>query len=86
MADHGYHLQYLLYTLALDRYLELRVPGYRYETHFGGVLYLFVRGVRPAWPGTGSAAPGVYFHRPAHDTLRALDDLLGAPRAAAMTA
>jgi len=74
MADHGYHLQYLLYTIALDRYLELRVPGYRYETHFGGVLYLFVRGVRPTWPG-------VFFHRPKPDTLRALNDLLGARRA-----
>jgi exodeoxyribonuclease V beta subunit len=85
MADHGYHLQYLLYALALDRYLKLRVPGYGYETHFGGVLYLFVRGVRPAWPGTGSGRPGVYFHRPETDMLRTLDELLGAPRAAAMT-
>ena len=46
MSDHGYHLQYLLYTVALDRYLQRRIPGYRYETHFGGVLYLFVRAIR----------------------------------------
>jgi exodeoxyribonuclease V beta subunit len=77
MAEHGYHLQYLLYVLALDRYLRLRVPHYRYEDHFGGVLYLFVRGVRPAWPGTEDAVPGVYFHRPPADTLRALNELLG---------
>jgi exodeoxyribonuclease V beta subunit len=95
MADHGYHLQYLLYTIALDRYLTLRLPGYRYETQFGGVLYLFVRGVRPAWSATGSdipgdgtpvpAACGVFFHRPKHDMLRALDDLLGAPRPKGVT-
>jgi exodeoxyribonuclease V beta subunit len=45
MEEHLYPLQYLLYTVALDRYLSLRVPGYRYDTHFGGVLYVFLRGV-----------------------------------------
>jgi len=85
MADHGYHLQYLLYSLALDRYLQLRVPNYRYETHFGGVLYLFVRAVRPTWPGTGDEAPGVFFHRPAVATIRALNQLLGSPSTTAVT-
>lgn len=45
MLRHLYPLQYLLYTVALNRYLSLRVDGYRYETHFGGVYYLFLRGV-----------------------------------------
>jgi exodeoxyribonuclease V beta subunit len=85
MADHGYHLQYLLYALALDRYLQLRVPDYRYDTHFGGVLYLFVRGVRPTWPSTGDEAPGVFFHRPVVETIRALNQLLGSPSAAEVT-
>jgi exodeoxyribonuclease V beta subunit len=40
-----YPLQYLLYTVALNRYLSLRVRGYDYSTHFGGVLYFFIRGV-----------------------------------------
>ena len=80
MADHGYHLQYLLYALALDRYLRLRVPNYRYDTHFGGVLYLFVRGVRPAWLTADDTAPGVFFHRPAVATIRTLEQLLGSPR------
>jgi exodeoxyribonuclease V beta subunit len=84
MADHGYHLQYLLYVLALDRYLHLRILNYRYETHFGGVLYLFVRGVRPTWLKVGDAAPGVFFHRPAAATIHALNQLLGRPRAAAL--
>jgi exodeoxyribonuclease V beta subunit len=84
MADHGYHLQYLLYALALDRYLQLRVPDYRYDTHFGGVLYLFVRGVRPTWLQIGDEAPGVFFHRPALATIRALNQLLGSPSAAAV--
>ena len=40
-----YSLQYLLYTVALNRYLSLRVRDYQYSTHFGGVLYLFLRGM-----------------------------------------
>jgi exodeoxyribonuclease V beta subunit len=42
-----YPLQYLLYTVALNRYLSLRAPGYDYATHFGGVVYVFLRGASP---------------------------------------
>ncbi len=45
MGQNLYALQYLLYTVALNRYLSLRVRGYDYSTHFGGVLYFFLRGV-----------------------------------------
>ena len=37
MAEHGYHLQYLLYAVALDRYLQLRIPGYRYDEIFPSI-------------------------------------------------
>ncbi|MCX7175451.1 MAG: UvrD-helicase domain-containing protein [Proteobacteria bacterium] len=77
MAEHGYHLQYLLYAVALDRYLQRRIPGYRYETHFGGVLYLFVRGVRPAWRNGDGTATGVYAHVPPHETILQLNALFG---------
>lgn len=40
-----YNLQYLIYATALDRHLALRMPDYSYETHFGGVFYIFLRGV-----------------------------------------
>lgn len=58
MNDNNYHLQYLIYTLALKKYLELRLPGFNYEQHFGGVIYLFVRGLR-----SGSSS-GVFTNRP----------------------
>jgi exodeoxyribonuclease V beta subunit len=48
MAREGYFLQYLIYTVALHHYLSCRLPGYSYEEHFGGVFYLFLRGVREA--------------------------------------
>jgi len=44
MTENFYFLQYHLYLIALHRYLMLRLPDYRYETHFGGVfLSLFER-------------------------------------------
>jgi exodeoxyribonuclease V beta subunit len=47
--DQGFYtLQYFIYTVALNQYLRNRVAGYDYETHFGGVYYIFVRGVDPA--------------------------------------
>lgn len=47
MRDQMYILQYHIYTVALHQYLRLRQPGYRYESHFGGVFYIFLRGVDP---------------------------------------
>jgi len=40
-----YNLQYYIYTLALHQYLKWRMPKYRYEKDFGGVFYVFIRGV-----------------------------------------
>ena len=84
MADHSYHLQYLLYALAVDRYLKHRVTGYRHDMHFGGVLYLFVRGVRPDWFHAEGIPAGVFHHRPTAATLARLDALF-APTPAKMS-
>ncbi len=45
MQKNLYPLQYLLYSVALNRYLSLRLKNYRYNSHFGGVIYVFLRGV-----------------------------------------
>ena len=45
MRAHHYHLQALLYVLAVHRLLRQRVPGYDYRHHMGDALYLFVRAV-----------------------------------------
>ena len=76
MDEHGYHLQYLLYAVAVHRYLQQRLPDYRYDDHFGGVMYLFVRGVRPGWIAADGAATGVYAHRPTLQVLEQLSALL----------
>ena len=53
MVEHRYDLQYQLYTLALHRYLRHRLAEYDYQRHFGGVIYLFLRGVDARFPGNG---------------------------------
>lgn len=55
-----YLLQYHLYSVALHRYLSLRLANYDYHTDFGGVFYLFVRGMRPEWQHKS----GIFFHKP----------------------
>jgi len=75
MVEHSYHLQYLLYSLAMERYLKHRVPSYRHDTHFGGVFYLFVRGVRPDWRNADGTPAGVFHNRPSAATLARLDAL-----------
>ncbi|RKR46083.1 exodeoxyribonuclease V subunit beta [Paraburkholderia sp. BL17N1] len=72
MASHAYHLQALLYTVALHRYLRTRVRDYSYDTHIGGYLYLFVRGVRPHWRDADGPA-GVHMRRPAFELVALLD-------------
>ncbi len=67
MREGHYDLQYRIYTQGLHRYLQHRVPGYAYERHFGGVYYLFLRGV------TGAGDTGIYFVRPQLAELAALE-------------
>jgi exodeoxyribonuclease V beta subunit len=60
MAGERYTLQADLYAVALHRYLRGRIGGYDYGAHFGGIYYLFIRGIDPA----GSTDAGVWFSRP----------------------
>ncbi len=70
MIEHRYDMQYQLYTLALHRYLRHRIDGYDYQQHFGGVFYLFLRGMGGEQPENG-----VFFTRPEEAFVRQLDQL-----------
>jgi len=72
MQSHNYGLQYWIYTLVLHRHLQNVLPGYRYHDHFGGVRYLFVRGMNRDFPGSG-----VYATTPDYNKLQELDRLIG---------
>jgi exodeoxyribonuclease V beta subunit len=69
MLDHRYDLQYLIYTLALHRFLQSRIRQYDYEQHFGSVLYLFLRGMHPK----NATGTGVYTARPPLALIEQLD-------------
>jgi exodeoxyribonuclease V beta subunit len=69
MNEHRYDLQYLLYTVALHRFLGQRLRGYSYAQHFGGVFYLFLRGM--SFPA--SSASGVFAVCPPSALVESLD-------------
>ncbi|MCX5909120.1 MAG: PD-(D/E)XK nuclease family protein, partial [Deltaproteobacteria bacterium] len=69
MEESLYILQYHLYVLALHQYLKWRLPDYSYERDFGGVFYIFIRGVDPA---LGSKY-GIYYDRPALEFMETLE-------------
>jgi len=73
IARENYILQYRIYTTALHRYLSSRLPNYNYEQHFGGVYYLFLRGMTPE---TG-ADFGVYRDMPELELIDQLSVYLG---------
>jgi exodeoxyribonuclease V beta subunit len=71
MAADLYFLQYYIYIVALDAYLRKRINHYSYERHFGGVFYIFIRGLQDNDPSTG-----IYHARPQSDFIDKLRALL----------
>jgi exodeoxyribonuclease V beta subunit len=67
IAGEHYHLQYLIYLVALRRFLRTRLANFN-VAQLGGAWYLFLRGMPEA---------GVYFARPSDALLDALDALFG---------
>lgn len=58
MNEEHYHLQYYIYCTALDQYLKKHHKGYQYQKHFGGVFYLFLRGL------TAEGKTGIFYNKP----------------------
>lgn len=74
MAAGEYDLQALIYTLALHRWLRFRLgAGYDYARDFGGIRYLFCRGLDAG----RDDAPGIHAQRFAPELVHALDALFG---------
>ena len=70
MADHRYDLQYQIYALALHRFLRSRLANYQYDQHFGGVYYLFLRGM------DGQSDHGIFSAKPTLEFLHEMDRLI----------
>ncbi|WP_162925617.1 exodeoxyribonuclease V subunit beta [Isoalcanivorax indicus] len=75
MAEHRYDVQAMLYALALHRHLRHTLPGYDPAVHFGGLGYLFLRGM----VDDGPPGQGIWFARPVPAALAAMDALFGLP-------
>jgi len=70
MREHNYGLQYWLYSVVLHQYLHKRLPDYHFAEHFGGVRYLFVRGMQAE-----QAMSGVYSDLPDEQRVNQLAEL-----------
>ena len=77
-------MQYLLYTLAVHRHLSERLgEAYDYQRDFGGVIYLFLRGVENTSKNVqknilsdgDTLRNGVYFCQPDAFLIQSLDQL-----------
>ncbi len=74
MRDSRYDLQYLIYSVAVHRFMKARL-GSRYsfdggEFSFGGVLYLFIRGMGVPEEQEGL---GIWQARPTAEVVESLD-------------
>ena len=77
MDRHFYHLQYLIYTVAFLQFYRSLHPGWEltqasYDALFGGVFYVFLRGV-----SRGSGARGFFATRPTFELVQGVDAQLG---------
>lgn len=64
-----YDLQYLIYSVALNKYLKQNIPNYNFEKHFGGVYYFYLRGMKNGY--------GIYQASPSFEIISKLSNLLG---------
>jgi exodeoxyribonuclease V beta subunit len=77
MGHSDYPLQALLYAVVLHRFLRWRLPGYDPAEHFGGVLYLYLRGMCGAETPVVDGQPcGVFSWQPPVALVEELSDLL----------
>ncbi|RUO43959.1 exodeoxyribonuclease V subunit beta [Aliidiomarina taiwanensis] len=67
---HRYDMQYVLYLVALHRLLKARLPNYNYDTHVGGAVYVFLRGMH------GHLTSGLFYDKPPKQLIEQLDALL----------
>ncbi|HQQ50873.1 MAG TPA: hypothetical protein PLZ29_06720, partial [Spirochaetota bacterium] len=70
-----YFLQYHIYAVALHRHLAMLLgKSYNYNKHFGGVFYIFVRGV-----DTGKGGDyGIFYDKPDCQFIEQLNNYLHA--------
>ena len=87
MNHSSYPLQAILYGVVLHRFLRWRQPGYDPTVHFGGVLYLYLRGMAGAeTPVVDGQPTGVFSWEPPIALVEGVSDLLDGRRPGRATA
>jgi exodeoxyribonuclease V beta subunit len=71
MLEHCYDVQYLFYSLAMHRFLKTRIENYSYDKHFGGVLYLYLRGMHR------DSSESVIYTKPKYEQIEKLSTIFG---------
>jgi len=66
MEENEYRLQYILYIVAVTKYLSNTLESFDYDTHIGGAYYVFLRGV------TDHGSEGFWFSKPKRETIESL--------------
>ncbi len=66
-----YDLQYLIYTVAVVKFLKNQKPDFDYERDFGGVFYFYLRGM------ASGETTGIYYIKPDYEIIETLIDLFG---------
>lgn len=70
MKKHNYYLQYMIYLAAFDKYISSIDPDYSYSENFGGVRYVFLRGVN-----ADNEKSGIFYDCPEEALLREFQQL-----------
>ncbi|OQM34005.1 exodeoxyribonuclease V subunit beta [bacterium endosymbiont of Pedicinus badii] len=68
---HRYDLQCYIYTIAIHRFLKNKLIKYSYKKNFGGVFYLFIRGIR-----NNKKSYALYFKKPKEKLINEINNLL----------
>ena len=66
-----YDVQILFYSLALYRFLNNTVHNFSYEKDFGGVIYLYLRGMN----SSDTVSPGQFYVKPSEKIIQRLSRL-----------
>lgn len=64
-------MQILFYSLALYRFLNNTVHNFSYEKDFGGVIYLYLRGMN----SSDTVSPGQFYVKPSEKIIQRLSSL-----------
>ncbi|CAL4323311.1 RecBCD enzyme subunit RecB [Buchnera aphidicola (Chaitophorus populicola)] len=67
ITNKKYYIQYYLYSIALHRFLKLKLKNYKFKKNFGGIYYIFLRGINQ------KNKNGIFFYSPSYQTIKKIN-------------